>query len=71
MTGEVYSWGEGRFGALGVVGMVNDQFSPIRVTLDKVEEEVISVVQVSAGCKHTLFLDSRGRVHSCGGNDQG
>ena len=27
-TGEVFSWGEGRFGALGVSGADSDQFSP-------------------------------------------
>ena len=70
-TGEVYSWGEGRYGALGVVGLVDDQFSPVRVTFNKVEEDPVFVVQASAGCKHTLFLDASGRVHSCGGNDQG
>lgn len=71
VTGEVYAWGEGRFGALGIVGAVNDQFSPMKVPLASVEEEATSIVQVSAGCKHTLFLDSNGRVHSCGSNDQG
>ena len=65
-TGEVYTWGEGAFGALGVPSVDSDQFAPLQVNLGDV-----SIVQASAGGKHTLLLDTQGRVFSCGNNEDG
>ena len=69
VTGEVFSWGEARFGALGIHGASFDQFSPQQVSLS--DQEEIPIVMVSAGKKHSLFLDSNGRIYSCGSNDKG
>ena len=51
-TGEVYTWGEGAFGALGVPAVDGDRFAPLQVNLGDV-----NIVQASAGGKHTLLLD--------------
>jgi alpha-tubulin suppressor-like RCC1 family protein len=34
-------------------------------------EENIQIVQVSAGLRHTVFLDIYGRVYSCGNHKYG
>ena len=52
-TGEVYTWGEGAFGALGIPAVDSNQFAPLQVNLGDV-----SIVQASAGGKHTLLLDT-------------
>ena len=72
--GEAYSWGEGRFGALGVPNTDTDQHRPQRIFFDEnsssYKKEVV-VKQCSAGLTHTLFLDELGRVFACGNNSNG
>lgn len=72
--GEAYSWGEGRYGALGIDFNVTDQFRPQRVIFQEnansnVKELVVK--QVSAGWRHSAFLDEAGRVFTCGNNENG
>ena len=72
--GEVYSWGEGRYGALGVIDTETDQHRPQKVIFQEdanCHEKVVKVVQVSAGHKHTAFLDDAGVVFACGNNELG
>ena len=72
--GEAYSWGEGRYGALGVPDTESDQFRPQKVIFqdnaNSYKKEVF-VRAASAGYRHTCFLDEKGRVFSCGNNDNG
>lgn len=58
--GEAFSWGEGRYGALGVVDTQNDQYRPQKVLFQdnaSNAKKVVHVVKVSAGDKHSAFLD--------------
>ena len=72
--GEVFSWGEGRFGALGVPDTDSDQHRPQKVLFtdnsSSYKKEVV-IKAASAGLTHTLFLDERGRVYGCGSNGMG
>jgi len=73
-TGEVFAWGEGRYGALGVPDTETDQYRPQRVIFrdnaSSHKKEVV-IKTVSAGYKHTIFLDQHGRVYTCGNNENG
>ena len=58
--GDAYSWGEGRYGALGIVNTESDQFRPQKVIFQEnanCHVKAVKVTQVSAGLKHTAFLD--------------
>ena len=70
--GEAYSWGEGRYGALGIMDVETDQFRPQKVIFQdnaSNAKKVVHVVNVSAGEKHTTFLDSNGNVFATGNNE--
>lgn len=72
--GEVFTWGEGRYGALGVPETETDQFRPQKVIFQEnanSHKKEVVVKLVSAGHKHTCFLDELGRVHACGNNENG
>ena len=60
-AGELYSWGDGRFGKLGH-GDTDDQLAPKRV--DALLGERVSVV--SSGCKHTIAVSRDGSVFGWG-----
>ena len=62
--GAVFSWGEGKWGALGL-GSTDDVASPARVSLPA------PVVQLAAGERHTLALDRSGVVWAWGENLNG
>ena len=62
--GRVYSWGNGKMGALGHNN--NDcQSQPIKV------EGLSNIVRVDCGTDHTLALDSNGKLYSFGENTYG
>ena len=69
--GDAWSWGEVRFGALGVTGQTVNQYTPARVQFAASSGDKISVMQVAAGQHHSLFLDVYGRVYACGDNEHG
>jgi len=64
--GAVFSWGQGKHGALGV-GKVQDQFEPTKVML----QHNTRIARCSAGLTHTLYLDVTGRVFVSGSNSHG
>lgn len=82
LAGEVWAWGEVSCGALGVVG-VDNAYKPVPVQvaqstmqgsmadLGNAQDKDFAIVQVSAGARHTLFLDKRGMVYACGENEYG
>ena len=64
--GEVYSWGEGQYGALGL-NSLQDQFRPKRV-------EILGdsrIVKIDSGLEHTGMVDVAGRIFVCGQNSKG
>ena len=62
---EVYSWGNNKYGQLGVSELQNSNI-PVRLTaFDVLDEEI---TQVSCGGSHSLFLTSEYDVISCGNN---
>ncbi|KAL0226674.1 hypothetical protein P9112_013998 [Eukaryota sp. TZLM1-RC] len=63
-NGEVYSFGWGNGGQLGV-GSYDDHYSPVLV------DSYSNPVQVSAGSGHSVFLTVDGSVIAMGSNDQG
>lgn len=66
-SGDVFTWGCGRSGKLGL-GSASDACSPSRV------EALVGrghVTRAAMGEEHSLFLDRRGRVWSCGENKEG
>ena len=59
--GGAFSFGSGELGVLGH-GECGDRLLPSRVAALRGE----CIVEVAAGWHHSAFLDSRGRVHTCG-----
>jgi alpha-tubulin suppressor-like RCC1 family protein len=62
--GAVFSWGEGKWGALGF-STKDDVLAPARVALTE------PIVRLAAGERHTLALDRSGRVWAWGENLHG
>lgn len=62
--GDLYSWGYGKYGALGH-GSTEDVAMPKKV------EGLSNIVSVSCGSDYTLALDSRGKVFAFGNNGYG
>jgi alpha-tubulin suppressor-like RCC1 family protein len=59
--GDVYTWGEGRYGALGIINTETDQQRPQKVIFQanaNSHEKVVRISQVSGGLKHSAFLDT-------------
>lgn len=65
-TGEMFAWGQGKWGATGL-GHCDAVCTPQRVV--GLEDEV--VVQVSAGGRHTVLLTEKNEVWAMGSNDNG
>lgn len=69
--GKVYACGRNQEGQLGV-GDKEDRLAPARVEMPPdASGEGVRIVDAEAGGYHTVFLDDRGRVYTCGGNDRG
>jgi alpha-tubulin suppressor-like RCC1 family protein len=64
--GQVFSWGQGKFGQLGR-GETQDQFKPEEVKF-KISNRII---KANAGLEHVAFLDVTGRLFVCGSNEKG
>ena len=64
--GEVYSWGDGQYGALGL-GTLQDQFKPVKVDIPGDSR----IVKVDAGLEHCGMVDMAGRIFVCGNNSKG
>ncbi|OQR95198.1 hypothetical protein THRCLA_07992, partial [Thraustotheca clavata] len=72
-SGEVYSWGNGGNGRLGL-GDTSDQIAPSKVKfpdeLDKRNEPFI-ITTVYCGASHSLAITQQGHLYSWGKNNQG
>ena len=64
--GDVYSWGSGTFGELGI-GEFADSLTPKKVILD----DSIIVTEISCGGHHSFLLTNEGKLFSCGKVAQG
>jgi len=70
-TGQLFAFGGNRYGELGTpvnAGSTNPNPTPFRVTLPGASGPV---VQVAAGCEHSLALTSTGQLFAFGGNRYG
>jgi alpha-tubulin suppressor-like RCC1 family protein len=64
VDGRVWTWGRGKYGALGH-GDTASQREPVLVA------GLAPVVVIAAGGSHSVVLSQRGRVYSWGRNSQG
>ena len=80
---EIYSWGEGIYGQLGIESKDNSH-TPKRLTIVYNQELILEeyfrsdsvkeapkISQISLGSKHSLFLTNKGHLYVCGYNSQG
>ena len=74
-AGELFSWGKNEKGQLGWAGNANDQpfLRPVSTSFNSNPTAIDgkSFVDVAAGDKFSLALDSEGNIYSWGANDQG
>jgi hypothetical protein len=63
-SGEVFAWGLGEYGALGV-GEFRTKAVPTKVLIPP------NVREISCGAMHTAFLDQEGNAYMCGSNEYG
>ena len=68
-TGKVYSCGKNSDGRTGLNTTSGDTLVPTRITGGDISDKIIT--QISTSNKHSLFLDSTGKVYSCGDNGNG
>jgi alpha-tubulin suppressor-like RCC1 family protein len=61
-SGELFTWGEGQFGATGL-GTQQNSFAPTKVEMNNSR-----FLQVSCGKRHTLAIDVHGGVYIAGDN---
>lgn len=69
-AGEVYTWGDGQGGALGLTTGVLDSMTPRLVTFPGKPSDD-PVVEIAVGMKHVLALTEQGEVWAWGTNDYG
>ena len=67
-NGDLYMWGVGEYGALGVVDP-ESQWFPVKVTFPG--ERKINAVSVSCGTRHSAIVDDKGKLYVCGAGDAG
>ncbi|CDW78422.1 UNKNOWN [Stylonychia lemnae] len=65
-NGDVYSWGQGNYGATGI-STTQNTFAPIKINF-KQQEQFINIVSASCGKRHTMILDNNGVVFVTGDN---
>ncbi|XP_008207659.1 uncharacterized protein LOC100123748 [Nasonia vitripennis] len=68
----LYSWGANSHGQLGLGDIKEDEvLAPRKVCVFPSAMRLDEVIKMVGGAGHTLFLDQRGQVFSCGWNDKG
>jgi len=67
-NGDLYTWGLGEFGALGINSAAS-QWSPVKVGFTS--KLTPRIIQISCGTRHTSMVDEKGRLFMCGSNDSG
>ncbi|KAF0697446.1 Aste57867_11869 [Aphanomyces stellatus] len=71
VTGDVYAWGNGGNGRLGL-GDTVDQSAPTKVPFpDESDRDKWSIAAVFCGASHSLAITQHGRLFSWGKNNQG
>ncbi|ETV87117.1 hypothetical protein, variant 1 [Aphanomyces astaci] len=70
VSGDVYGWGNGGNGRLGL-GDTGDQSVPMQVTFAHVKSELWGVGAVYCGASHTLAITMQGQLYTWGKNNQG
>lgn len=63
-NGEVYSWGQGKYGQLGL-GDYKDSVAPQKI------ESLKNIVKVDCGSEYTMALDKDGQLFVFGSNSYG
>lgn len=69
-SGEVFSWGKGQNGELGLPTLDN-YFYPQKVDAFSSQPKSLSVTKLGCGFKHSVALTNLGHVYVFGSNDQG
>jgi alpha-tubulin suppressor-like RCC1 family protein len=69
--GRVWAWGKNHNGQLGNGRSGEDEKETTPQNISKHFPREIRIIQVSAGREHSLVLDDRGHVWSCGDNEFG
>jgi alpha-tubulin suppressor-like RCC1 family protein len=64
--GQVFSWGEGKHGALGL-GTLQDRFKPSKIQIPNDAR----IAKVDCGLEHSIMLEVSGRVYASGSNKKG
>ena len=67
-NGELYTWGVGEHGALGIAD-TESQWFPVKVTLPGKQPTI--VVNATCGTRHTAIVDNKGTLYMCGAGDAG
>jgi len=67
-NGDLYTWGVGEYGALGIADP-GSQWFPVKVAFSGREQ--ISIVKADCGTRHTAMVDDKGRLYMCGAGDAG
>jgi len=67
-NGDVYTWGVGEYGALGISDS-ETQWFPVQMGF--VENSKVYAKNVSCGTRHTAIVDDKGRLFVCGAGDAG
>ncbi|ETW05793.1 hypothetical protein H310_03477 [Aphanomyces invadans] len=70
VTGDVYAWGNGGNGRLGL-GDTVDQSAPMKVSFVEAKTDTWSMGAVFCGASHTLAITTQGRLYTWGKNNQG
>eukprot|EP01022_Parablepharisma_sp_SALTPOND_P021371 TRINITY_DN417_c0_g1_i1.p1 TRINITY_DN417_c0_g1~~TRINITY_DN417_c0_g1_i1.p1 ORF type:complete len:1167 (-),score=122.17 TRINITY_DN417_c0_g1_i1:1806-5306(-) len=67
-NGEVFTWGVGEYGALGIPDC-ETQWFPVQVVFP--EKSRVIIKNASCGTRHTTMVDEKGRLFVCGAGDAG
>lgn len=71
MTYHLVSWGANSHGQLGQGIRSEECLEPQEVDLSGIDLDPSKIKKITGGAGHTLILDDRGRVYSCGWNNKG
>ena len=66
-NGDLYTWGDGQYGATGLNSSQNT-FAPIRVQVPASGNQLLRFAQVSCGKRHSLAISTQGHVYATGDN---
>lgn len=67
-NGDLYTWGVGEYGALGVADP-GSQWFPVKVAFPGRDQ--VAITKADCGTRHTAMVDDRGRLYVCGAGDAG